>query len=177
MAQFSQPLCTAVQLMLVNLLRSWGVQPSSVIGHSSGEIAAAYACDALTMDEAIICAYLRGRVMVQPSKRAGAMAAVGLGVSAVEPYLRDRVVIACENSPSSTTISGDADQVDLVLESLAQEKPETFTRRLLVDRAYHSGKNAPSLLYPLSTVHSPITKISTLITWFHRSHERARPEV
>lgn len=135
--------------MLVNLLRSWGVQPSAVIGHSSGEIAAAYACGALTMDEAIICAYLRGWVMVQPTKRAGAMAAIGLGVSAVEPYLRAGVVVACENSPSSTTISGDADQVDLVLETLTEEKPETFTRRLQVDRAYHSGKNASS--FPLPT--------------------------
>lgn len=129
--------------MLINQLRSWGVQPSSVIGHSSGEIAAAYACGALTMDEAIICAYLRGRIMVQPTKHAGAMAAVGLGVSALEPYLRSGVVMACENSPSSTTISGDADQVDLVLESLAQERPETFTRRLQVDRAYHSGEVFP----------------------------------
>lgn len=147
MAQFSQPLCTAVQLMLVNLLRSWGVQPSSVIGHSSGEIAAAYACGALTMDEAIICAYFRGQVMAKPTKRVGAMAAIGLGVTAVQPYLRDGVVTACENSPFSTTISGDADQVDLVLETLAQEKPETFTRRLQVDRAYHSGKKAPALPY------------------------------
>ena len=40
LAEFSQPLCTAIQIALIDLLRSFGVTPSLVVGHSSGEIAA-----------------------------------------------------------------------------------------------------------------------------------------
>lgn len=58
-AAFSQPLCTAVQLGIVNLLRDWGVEPSVVAGHSSGEIAAAYAAGLLSEAHAIIVAYYR----------------------------------------------------------------------------------------------------------------------
>lgn len=42
LAEFSQPACTALQIALVDLLQHWGIQPSAVVGHSSGEIAAAY---------------------------------------------------------------------------------------------------------------------------------------
>ncbi|KXX72797.1 Lovastatin diketide synthase LovF, partial [Madurella mycetomatis] len=138
-AEFSQPLCTAVQILVVNLLRDWGIVPAAVIGHSSGEIAAAYACGALTMGEAIVCAYLRGRVTTaKPTTRTGAMAAVGLGATDIQPYLVDGVVIACENSPSSTTLSGDEDKIVHVLKTLEQDHPGVFTRRLQVDMAYHS---------------------------------------
>ena len=48
-AEYSQPICTALQIALVDLLATWGIAPSAVVGHSSGEIAAFYAADALTM--------------------------------------------------------------------------------------------------------------------------------
>ncbi|CAH0052157.1 unnamed protein product [Clonostachys solani] len=141
-ADFSQPLCTAIQIIIVNLLRSWGIQCAAVIGHSSGEIAAAYAAGALSMDEAIICAYLRGRATTKyrtkmPQGRGG-MAAVGLGSTQVQKYLTDGVVIACENSPLSTTISGDDDKLTEVLDAIKKDQPEVFARRLAVDMAYHS---------------------------------------
>lgn len=131
---------------MVNLLRDWGIVPGAVVGHSSGEIAAAYACGALTMEEAIVCAYLRGRVTTaQPTTRKGAMAAVGLGATDIQPYLVDGVVVACENSPSSTTLSGDEDKVVQVLKALEEGHPGVFTRRLQVDMAYHSRKVPPTL--------------------------------
>lgn len=145
-AEFSQPLCTAVQIIVVNILRSWGIMPASVIGHSSGEIAAAYACGALTMQEAIISAYLRGRATTgQPTEAVGAMAVVGLGAAEVKPYLVDGAVIACENSPSSTTISGDEDKVMEALGAVQSNHPTVFARRLQVDMAYHSREDTPSL--------------------------------
>ena len=52
-AWLSQPCCTAVQVALVDLLSSWGIQPDVVCGHSSGEIAAAYAAGVLTANEAL----------------------------------------------------------------------------------------------------------------------------
>ncbi|KAB2570584.1 Hybrid PKS-NRPS synthetase lepA [Lasiodiplodia theobromae] len=136
-AEFSQPICTAVQVGLVNLLRSWGIAPAAVVGHSSGEIAAAYAVNAITSDAAIQIAYYRGQVTKQQLSPGG-MAAVGLGRSEMTPLLRDGVVIACENSPSSVTISGDEDQLEACIEGIKSAKPDTFVRRLKVDMAYHS---------------------------------------
>ena len=138
-AEFSQPLCTAVQIGLVNLLRSWGIIPAAVVGHSSGEIAAAYASHAITASAAIIVAYYRGQV-TKKSFRAGGMTAVGMGRAMVTPYLRRGVVIACENSPSSVTLSGDKKALNSVVVKISSEKPEVFVRHLKVDMAYHSCK-------------------------------------
>ncbi|THV54035.1 hypothetical protein BGAL_0036g00340 [Botrytis galanthina] len=152
-AEFSQPLCTAVQIVIVNLLRSWGIFPSAVIGHSSGEFAAAYASGGLTTAEAIIGAYYRGLITTQ-QKRAGAMAAVGFGREDVSKYLVDGVAIACENSPDNTTISGDELKIDFVLESITKHNPKAFTRRVKVEMAYHSqhmldlGEEYQALLEP-----------------------------
>jgi acyl transferase domain-containing protein len=136
-AEFSQPLCTAVQIAIVNILRTWNISPSQVIGHSSGELAAAYASGAITSAEAIIGAYYRGLVTKQQT-RPGAMAAVGLGRKDVAAYLTGGVTIACENSPESTTLSGDADQVDVVIGKIRKSHPDVLTRRLRVEMAYHS---------------------------------------
>ena len=142
-AEFAQPLCTAIQIALVNLLASVGVKPASVVGHSSGEIAAAYAAEALTAAEAIIIAYYRGQV-TKSQTRLGGMAAIGLGKSEVTDYLKSQVVIACENSPESVTISGDADQVDAIVAEIKSDHPDILARRLRVEMAYHSGKTPRS---------------------------------
>ena len=70
-AEFSQPLCTAVQLGLVTVLESWGVVPDAVVGHSSGEICAAYAAGILSLRDAMIVAYYRGLVLGCPSDQKG----------------------------------------------------------------------------------------------------------
>ncbi|KAK2814254.1 Type I Iterative PKS, partial [Arthroderma sp. PD_2] len=136
-AEFSQPLCTALQVALVNVLHGWDIKPSSVVGHSSGEIAAAYAAGAITAKSAIIIAYYRGKV-AKGQKRNGAMAAVGLGRDKVTPYLEDGVVISCENSPSSVTVSGDSDKVDKIMGTIKNDSPDALCRRLRVSVAYHS---------------------------------------
>ncbi|KAK1563960.1 acyl transferase, partial [Colletotrichum navitas] len=106
-----QPLCTAVQVAMVDLLESIGVKPAAVVGHNSGELAAAYTAGALTAKEAIIGAYQRGQA-AKLQNRKGAMAAVGLGWDEVEPFLNQpRIVVACENSPKSVTLSGDAEEI------------------------------------------------------------------
>ncbi len=138
-AEFSQPLCTAVQVALVNLVCTWGLSPAAVVGHSSGEIAAAYAAGAFTGDVAIKLAYLRGFVSKCITRR-GAMAAIGLGRYAAKSLLTPGVVIACENSGNSITISGDEDAVQNTITNINIHSPETLTRRLKVDVAYHSSK-------------------------------------
>ncbi|KAJ5291777.1 hypothetical protein N7478_001028 [Penicillium angulare] len=142
-AYMSQPACTAVQLALVDLLSSWDIKPEAVVGHSSGEIAAAYAAKILTLEECVRIAYCRGvaaDLVAKDSTVNGAMLAVGANAGEVQQILDamrgQRAVIACVNSNSSITLSGDRDVVtDL---QTALDKEGIFTRMLHVDVAYHS---------------------------------------
>ncbi|KAK3989943.1 putative polyketide synthase [Cladorrhinum sp. PSN332] len=147
-ASWSQPLCTALQVALVRSLARKGIIPDAVIGHSSGEIAGAFAADALTMEEAIIIAYYRGFVMGE-GPRTGAMAAIGLNSVDVAPFLVPGTVIAAENSPSSTTISGDRESVQCVMTELKNSHPEILCKQLPVDTAYHHPEHMsePSVAY------------------------------
>ncbi|KAE8333350.1 fatty acid synthase S-acetyltransferase [Aspergillus sergii] len=135
--ELSQPLCTALQVGLVEVLRSWNIHPSAVVGHSSGEIAAAYTAGAITAEQAIKIAYFRGQVSKLP-RTEGGMAAVGLSRDVVTDYLEDGVIIACENSPESVTISGDKSIVAKVLSRISEAFPSAFCRHLRVKVAYHS---------------------------------------
>ncbi|PYI20162.1 hypothetical protein BO99DRAFT_442447 [Aspergillus violaceofuscus CBS 115571] len=111
LAEYSQPICTALQVALVDLLAYWGVKPSAVVGHSSGEIAAPYAAGTLTKSEAITVAFYRGHVCKDAPQKGG-MAAVGLGKAQVARFILSGVSIACENSPSSVTLAGDPDVLE-----------------------------------------------------------------
>jgi acyl transferase domain-containing protein len=142
--EFSQTLVTALQICLLAVLESWGVKPSSVVGHSSGEIAAAYAAGLLNRTGAITAAFYRGRAAKQQlqggeTETDVGMLAVGLSANAVTPYLADHsgsAWIACFNSPDSVTISGKSS----VLKSIGDEivAKGYFARPLLVNLAYHS---------------------------------------
>ncbi|KAI2959036.1 hypothetical protein CBS147322_1358 [Aspergillus niger] len=143
--QISQVVCTAVQLALTDLLASWGVQPQMVVGHSSGEIGAAYAVGAISVSEAIALAYHRGRLAAQVRIRFptlnGCMMAVGESADEVRKTIKqlqlgEDITVACENSPRSTTASGDATAMDLLAKEL--EARQIFHRKLMVDVAYHS---------------------------------------
>ncbi|KAJ5520916.1 Acyl transferase/acyl hydrolase/lysophospholipase [Penicillium fimorum] len=136
-AEFSQPLCVALQIGLVNILWSWGIEPSTVVGHSSGEIVAAYAARAILMRTAIVLAYYRGKV-AQPLEGLGAMVAVGLSPDEVAPFLTAAVVVACHNSPHSVTLSGDNNSVDRAIKNIKAANSDTLCRRLTVKIAYHS---------------------------------------
>lgn len=137
----SQPICTAVQVGLVDLLRSWGVQPISVVGHSSGEIAAAYAAGLLDANKAILAAYFRGYA-VGELRSQGAMLAAGLGPEEAKALLADKglqeqVTVACVNAPSSVTLSGASDAIEVVQAHLQGQNK--FARKLVTGgRAYHS---------------------------------------
>ncbi|GJN78219.1 type I iterative polyketide synthase [Purpureocillium lilacinum] len=141
--EFSQPICTALQVGLVNLLYTVGIRPAAVVGHSSGEIAAAYAAGALSQDAAITVAYYRGQVTKKQTRRGG-MAAVGLGSEEVAQFLKATehtagiVGVACVNSPNSVTLSGDDEALDAAIGRIKSAMPDCFVRRLKVDKAYHS---------------------------------------
>jgi amino acid adenylation domain-containing protein len=147
-SSLSQPLCTILQLGLVEIWKSWGVTPQAVVGHSSGEVAAAYAAGILSLRDAVIVAFYRGLYLgsdgSSKEKPKGGMCAVGLSESSAKELLRGyegRVTIAAVNSPSSCTLSGDIDAVEEVAERCKRDG--TFCRLLRVDMAYHSHHMLP----------------------------------
>ncbi|KAL3479548.1 hypothetical protein BJX99DRAFT_255544 [Aspergillus californicus] len=142
--RFSQVLCTVIQVALIELLQHWQLRPKAVVGHSSGEIAAAYACGVLSREAAWKIAYFRGlhseQIAALLPGRQGSMLAVNISESGVRSYL-DKItdgeaVVACINSPQSVTVSGDTSVVAQV-ESLLQSD-DIWCRRLKVQTAYHS---------------------------------------
>jgi len=145
-AELSQPLCTALQIAVFELLATWDIHPQAVFGHSSGEIAAAYACGALSLKDAMRASFHRGFWCSKMKKVApqynGAMLAVGLSEEAAASYIDalpfefGKAVVACVNSPSSVTVSGDAEAIDYLAAALTDAG--VFARKLRVDTAYHS---------------------------------------
>ena len=140
--EFSQPLVTAIQLIQVAVLEHWGIRAQSVVGHSSGEIAAAYSAGWLTAEEAIIVAYYRGQAASQCRDDAAVpvgMLAVGLSPDECRRYFdfsHKRVQISCFNSPRSITLSGCITDLEDIKTRL--QKDGHFARLLQVDLAYHS---------------------------------------
>ncbi|KAK7949211.1 uncharacterized protein PG986_010097 [Apiospora aurea] len=148
-ASVSQPLTTAIQILQVRLLREAGVEFSVVVGHSSGEIGAAYAAGAISADDAICIAYYRGLVSHLSSGSRGlpgSMVSVSCSAEEIQRLLQDaevkeRVVIAAYNSPRNVTLSGDAEAIRLVMEALQEAKIPA--KMLKIDKAYHSHHMTP----------------------------------
>ncbi|RYP70067.1 hypothetical protein DL771_005684 [Monosporascus sp. 5C6A] len=126
---------------LIDLLSSWSVRPSAVVGHSSGEMATAYAAGGLTAAEALAAAFFRGQVVAKNEQR-GAMLAVGLGLEELEAmnYLKgreDSIKVAAISSPGSLTLSGDFDAIEEVAKVMTEAS--VFNRLLQTGgNAYHS---------------------------------------
>lgn len=176
----SQPICTAVQIAQVDLLASWQVHPGATVGHSSGEIAAAYASGKISHTDAMCIAYHRGIFSEQVASRQegklGGMLAVGLGVDEASSCVQHQntaclekpaVVVACINSPHSVTLSGDLDAILLIEARLKAEG--VFAKQLRTNHtAYHSphmDKVAPEYLASIRGI-VPVAEGSTEIPMF-----------
>lgn len=148
-ATFSQPMCCAIQILLTKLLFAAGIKFNVVVGHSSGEIACAYAAGFISSRQAIRIAYLRGltsQLAKSPTGVEGAMMAAGTTfddaqeLCALEIF-EGRLKVAASNGPDSVTLSGDKDAILEAQEILNEES--RFNRLLKVDKAYHSHHMAP----------------------------------
>ncbi|KAF2015123.1 hypothetical protein BU24DRAFT_452003 [Aaosphaeria arxii CBS 175.79] len=139
-------LCTIVQVALVELLRSFDVQSTAVVGHSSGEIAAAFCAGAIPRESAWKIAYYRGigaSLLAEKSEIKGSMMAVGMAKDKVQSYVDQassllgecRLTIAWVNSPRNVTISGEDIHIDHLKGLLDADK--VFCRKLRVGVAYH----------------------------------------
>ncbi|MCX7569419.1 type I polyketide synthase [Tumebacillus sp. DT12] len=136
--EVAQPANFFLQVGLTELWKSYGVVPDAIVGHSAGEAAACYVAGAMSLDEAIKVIYHRSRLQ-QLTTGQGKLVAVSLPHQDVLPYLKgleDRVSIAALNSPSSVTLVGDPDALELVVAPL--EAKGVFCKYLFVKVPYHS---------------------------------------
>ncbi|MFG2905899.1 type I polyketide synthase [Kitasatospora sp. NPDC048286] len=133
-----QPVLFAVMVSLAALWRSYGVEPSAVVGHSQGEIAAAAVSGALSLEDAALVVALRSQAIIELSGLGG-MVSVPLPAEQVRELLegREGISIAAVNGPSSVVVSGDADALDELMEYCSAQ--EIRARRIAVDYASHSA--------------------------------------
>ncbi|KAI0966399.1 hypothetical protein F4678DRAFT_484245 [Xylaria arbuscula] len=149
-ASLSQPLCTAVQIATVDMLQAVGITFSAVVGHSSGEIGAAYAAGYLSASDAIRVAYCRGvhaKLAQNDRGQSGKMLAVSMSLKQATAFCNEidvsvgKISVAANNSRLSCTLAGDADAIDQAHRRL--ESQGIFSRLLKVDTAYHSHHMKP----------------------------------
>ena len=137
--QVAQPANFALQVGLAQLWRSWGIEPTAVVGHSAGEPAAAYVAGALTFEDAVDVVWHRSRLQ-QTTTDMGKLIAVGLERQAAEALIAeigpDRLSIAAVNSPTALTIAGDNEHIELLRQRL--EGSDIFAKVLRVNVPYHS---------------------------------------
>lgn len=138
-ARVAQPAIFALQVGLTALWRAWGIEPDAIVGHSVGEIAAAYAAHALSLEDAIRVVFHRSRLQ-QRLRGQGRMLAVGLPAEQVAELLRlhaGRIDVAAINSPKSVTLSGSAEILEQIHSALKEQ--DVFASFLRTDVPYHSG--------------------------------------
>ncbi len=136
--QVAQVVLFAMQVALVALWRSWGIVPGAVIGHSVGEIAAAYVAGVLSLEDAVKIVAYRGQLMQQAHGQ-GKMAVVVMEEAEVRQLVAayaSFLSIAAVNSPTNIVLSGETKDLEEVLHMI--EREGTFFRRLPVDYAFHS---------------------------------------
>lgn len=141
--QVAQPLLFAVQIALVEMLRSWGITPDAMIGHSVGEIAAAHIAGILSLDEAIRLVSLRGRIM-QKATGMGKMASIAMTPAQARNIIdgyEDRASIAAINDPNSVVVAGASPAIDDIV--LRSEKQGFVSRPVRVNYAFHSPQMEP----------------------------------
>ncbi|WP_245601828.1 type I polyketide synthase [Hamadaea tsunoensis] len=124
----------AVQVALFRLLESWGQRPAYVLGHSTGELAAAHVAGILSLRDAAKLVVHRGLLLQEVA--GGAVVAVEASEDEVRPLLTEGVGIAAVNGPRSVVVSGDEEPVLALAASLAERGRRTS--RLAIKQAVHS---------------------------------------
>ncbi|KDB25511.1 hypothetical protein H109_02623 [Trichophyton interdigitale MR816] len=189
-----QPAITAIQIALAKTLTSYGVQPEAAVGHSVGEVAAAHISGALTLEEAVNVIYWRSQIQSKAEGQ-GTMLAVGLSSSEIQKHiwrrrLKKRIEIAGLNGPRLTTLSGETEALQQLMEDF--QKQDTFAKFVKVNVPYHShfmdpfeeelmqslsaiqGREADITLYSTVTATKETGTHLTAEYWFHNIRRPVR---
>ncbi|WP_118915041.1 type I polyketide synthase [Mycobacterium shigaense] len=160
-----QPVLWAMMVSLAELWRSVGVHPDAVIGHSQGEIAAAYVAGALSLEDAARVVALRSRLLVQLSG-AGGMVSLACGRSQADELLApagEHLNIAAVNGVSAIVVSGEVGALDELMRRC--EAAQVRARRIDVDYASHSAQ-VDAIREPLTQALAGIEPRSSSVTFF-----------
>ncbi len=139
----AQPAIFGLQVALAELWKSWGIRPSKVVGHSVGEVAAAYVAGAYTMEDAVKVIYHRSRLQDTTGGK-GRMVAVGISQAEARKAVagrEDQVQVAVINSPGMVTLAGDTGPLEEVIAGIEAEGK--FVRWLRIDYAFHTHQMEP----------------------------------
>ncbi|GAA1397238.1 type I polyketide synthase [Kitasatospora putterlickiae] len=161
-----QPALFAVMVSLAALWRSYGVEPAAVVGHSQGEIAAAYVAGGLSLRDAARIVAVRSQLVRDKLAGLGGMMSVALPVDRVEELLAPyagRLSVAAVNGPSAVVVAGEPDALDEVFE--ACERDGVRARKVKVDYASHSAQ-VEIIETELLAALSPVEPISGRIPFF-----------
>ncbi|OOK81645.1 acyl transferase domain protein [Mycobacterium kansasii] len=140
----AQPATFLLQVALTRELAQFGIAPSALVGHSMGEVPAAYLAGALSLHDALLVTYHRARLQATTAGTGG-MLAVGLPFSELEPLLGDdtRIDVAAINGPSAVTVAGVVSELEALAQTLTDRG--VFNRLLRVEVPYHSHRMDPIL--------------------------------
>ncbi len=134
--EFTQPVVFALQAAQVDWLVHLGLAPAVALGHSVGELAAAYAAGVFDLETGARLAADRGRLLAERVP-AGAMLAVGLNADEAEACAaRHGLCVAAFNATGAATLSGDADAIEAARGELRSAGRSAL--RLATRRAFHS---------------------------------------
>ena len=142
---YTQPALFAVEYALAELWRSWGVEPTAVLGHSVGEYVAACVAGVFSLEDGLKLIAERGRLMgaLPPGGEMAAVFADEARVTKAIAAHREAVSIAAVNGPKNIVISGAGAAVQAIVKSLEAEGIKS--RRLVVSHAFHSPLMEPML--------------------------------
>ncbi|MBP7570507.1 MAG: acyltransferase domain-containing protein, partial [Acidobacteria bacterium] len=158
--RFAQPALFAVEYALAEMWRSWGVEPSAVVGHSLGEFAAAAVAGILSVEDALALVTARSRLM-QALPPGGTMAAIRTAEDRVAPLLAGRRAwIAGVNHAEQVVISGLVDDVRAVVDAMTAEDVKCEWLKVLY--ASHSPLVQP-MLSELGTAAAQVTPLAARI--------------
>lgn len=162
---YSHPCATAVQIALTDVLFSLGIRPDVVTAHSGGEACAAYATGSISAEAAMAVAYFRGLVIKGDNVPQGTMAAVALGPKAVEPFLVPGVVIGCENSQLSSTLSGNPVCIQHCVDQIGRRHPDVKYKFLNLETSFHSRKSNITLRWKHLKALAHVTNYLLHVAW------------
>ncbi|XP_062605841.1 fatty acid synthase-like [Saccostrea cucullata] len=148
---------TSIQIAMVDMLRSIGMEPDGIVGHSVGELGCGYADGSLTAEETLLAAYWRGRCILEADLPTGGMAAVGLTWKEAKEQCPSGVVPACHNTEHTVTISGPLKDVQEFVKTLKERG--VFAREVnssgVAFHSYFMEKVAPLITENLKEVIVP----------------------